>query len=36
VPILSAIPLIGELFKTRNTTDNQTQLLIVMTVNLVK
>lgn len=36
VPILSAIPLIGELFKTRKTTDNQTQLLIVMTVNLIK
>jgi type IV pilus assembly protein PilQ len=36
VPLLSAIPLIGELFKTRKTTDNQTQLLIVMTVNTVK
>jgi general secretion pathway protein D/type IV pilus assembly protein PilQ len=36
VPILSAIPLIGELFKTRRTSDNQTQLMIVMTVNVVK
>jgi type IV pilus assembly protein PilQ len=36
VPLLSAIPLIGELFKTRKTTDNQTQLLIVMTVNTIK
>ena len=36
VPILSAIPLIGELFKSRSTSDSQTQLLIVLTANIVK
>ena len=36
IPFLSAIPLIGELFKTRKTNDRQTQLLIIVTANLIK
>jgi type II secretory pathway component GspD/PulD (secretin) len=36
IPILSAIPLIGDLFKTRKTNDRQTQLLIVVTANIIK
>jgi type IV pilus assembly protein PilQ len=36
IPVLSAIPLIGDLFKTRKTNDRQTQLLIVVTANLIK
>lgn len=36
VPVLSAIPLIGELFKNRATSDEQRQLLIVVTADLIK
>jgi type IV pilus assembly protein PilQ len=36
IPILSAIPLIGDLFKTRKTNDRQSQLLIVVTANIIK
>jgi type II secretory pathway component GspD/PulD (secretin) len=36
IPLLSSIPLIGDLFKTRKTNDRQTQLLIVVTANLIK
>jgi type IV pilus assembly protein PilQ len=36
IPVLSSIPLIGDLFKTRKTNDRQTQLLIVVTANLIK
>jgi type IV pilus assembly protein PilQ len=36
IPLLSAIPLIGDLFKTRKTNDRQTQLLIVVTANIIK
>jgi type IV pilus assembly protein PilQ len=36
IPLLSAIPLIGDLFKTRKTNDRQSQLLIVVTANIIK
>ena len=36
IPVLSSIPLIGDLFKTRRTNDRQSQLLIVVTANLIK
>jgi type IV pilus assembly protein PilQ len=36
IPVLSSIPLIGDLFKTRRTNDHQTQLLIIVTANLIK
>jgi type IV pilus assembly protein PilQ len=36
VPILSAIPLIGDLFKTTRTSDTQKQLLIVITADIIK
>jgi len=35
VPILSAIPLVGELFKTRELRDNQVELLIIITANII-
>jgi type IV pilus assembly protein PilQ len=36
VPILSAIPLLGDLFKTTKTTDDQKQLLVVITADIIK
>ncbi len=36
VPILSAIPLIGDLFKTTKTSDDQKQLLVVITADIIK
>ena len=36
VPILSAIPLIGDLFKTTKTQDDQKQLLVVITADIIK
>jgi type IV pilus assembly protein PilQ len=36
VPILSAIPLLGDLFKTTQTTDEQKQLLVVITADIIK
>jgi type II secretory pathway component GspD/PulD (secretin) len=36
VPILSSIPLIGDLFKKSSSSSDQTQLLIVVTANIVK
>jgi type IV pilus assembly protein PilQ len=36
VPVLSAIPLIGDLFKNSSTSSDQTQLLIVVTANVIK
>jgi type II secretory pathway component GspD/PulD (secretin) len=36
VPVLSAIPLIGDLFKTTQTTDEQKQLLVVVTADIIK
>jgi type IV pilus assembly protein PilQ len=36
IPLLSAIPLIGDLFKTRKTNDRQSQLLIVVTASIIK
>ena len=36
VPILSALPLIGDAFKTRKNNERQSQLLIVLTADLVK
>jgi type IV pilus assembly protein PilQ len=36
IPVLSSIPLIGDLFKTRRTSERQSQLLIVVTANLIK
>ena len=36
VPILSSIPLIGELFKTRELRDAQIELLIIITANIIR
>ena len=36
IPVLSAIPLIGDLFKKSSTSSDQTQLLIVVTANIIK
>ncbi len=36
IPILSSIPLIGDLFKKSSTSSDQTQLLIVVTANIIK
>jgi type II secretory pathway component GspD/PulD (secretin) len=36
VPVLSAIPLVGDLFKTTRTRDDQTQLIAIVTANVVK
>ena len=36
IPVLSSIPLIGDLFKKSSTSSDQTQLLIVVTANIVK
>jgi type II secretory pathway component GspD/PulD (secretin) len=36
VPVLSAIPLIGDLFKNSSSSSDQTQLLIVVTANVIK
>jgi type II secretory pathway component GspD/PulD (secretin) len=36
VPILSAIPLLGDLFKTTKTSDEQKQLLVVITADIIK
>jgi type II secretory pathway component GspD/PulD (secretin) len=36
VPILSAIPIIGDLFKTTKTDDRQKQLLVVITADIIK
>ncbi len=36
VPVLSAIPLVGELFKKRSTSANQLQLLVILSANIVK
>jgi type IV pilus assembly protein PilQ len=36
IPVLSAIPLIGDLFKKSSSSSDQTQLLIVVTANIVK
>ena len=36
IPGLSAIPLIGDLFKKSSTSSDQTQLLIVVTANIIK
>jgi type II secretory pathway component GspD/PulD (secretin) len=36
VPVLSAIPLIGDLFKTTRTQDDQTQLIAVITASIIK
>jgi hypothetical protein len=36
VPILSSIPLIGELFKTRELRDSQIELLIIITANIIR
>jgi type II secretory pathway component GspD/PulD (secretin) len=36
VPVLSAIPLIGDLFKNTSSSSDQTQLLIVVTANVIK
>ncbi|MFN3266263.1 MAG: type II secretion system protein GspD [Deinococcales bacterium] len=36
VPVLSAIPLLGDLFKTTKTTDDQKQLLVVITADIIK
>ncbi len=36
VPVLSAIPLIGDLFKKTSSSSDQTQLLIVVTANVIK
>ena len=36
VPILSAIPLLGDLFKTTQTSDSQKQLLVVVTADIIK
>ncbi len=36
VPVLSAIPLLGDLFKTTKTSDEQKQLIIVVTADIIK
>jgi type II secretory pathway component GspD/PulD (secretin) len=36
IPFISSIPLLGEAFKTTNNSSEQTQILIVVTVNIVK
>jgi general secretion pathway protein D/type IV pilus assembly protein PilQ len=36
IPFISSIPLLGDAFKTTNTSSEQTQILIVVTVNLIK
>jgi type IV pilus assembly protein PilQ len=36
VPVLSAIPLLGDLFKTTKTSDSQKQLLVVITADIIK
>ncbi len=36
VPILSAIPILGDLFKTTKTSDEQKQLLVVVTADIIK
>jgi Bacterial type II and III secretion system protein/Bacterial type II/III secretion system short domain len=36
LPYLSSIPLIGDVFKTSNTSSTQTQIIIVVTVNVIK
>ncbi len=36
VPVLSAIPLIGDLFKTTKSSDDQKQLLVVITADIIK
>jgi type IV pilus assembly protein PilQ len=36
IPVLSSIPLIGDLFKKSSTSSDQTQLLIVVTANIIK
>jgi type II secretory pathway component GspD/PulD (secretin) len=36
IPVLSAIPLIGDLFKNSSSSSDQTQLLIVVTANVIK
>jgi general secretion pathway protein D/type IV pilus assembly protein PilQ len=36
IPFISSIPLLGEAFKTTNTSSEQTQVLIVITVNVIK
>jgi type II secretory pathway component GspD/PulD (secretin) len=36
LPYLSSIPLIGDVFKTTSSSSNQTQIIIVVTVNVIK
>ncbi|NJK46769.1 MAG: hypothetical protein HC933_23195 [Pleurocapsa sp. SU_196_0] len=36
LPYLSSIPLIGDVFKTSNSSSTQTQIIIVVTVNVIK
>ena len=36
IPVLSSIPLIGDLFKKSTSSSDQTQLLIVVTANIIK
>jgi type II secretory pathway component GspD/PulD (secretin) len=36
IPYLSSIPLIGDAFKTTNSSSAQTQIIIVVTVNVIK
>jgi type II secretory pathway component GspD/PulD (secretin) len=36
IPVLSSIPLIGDLFKKTSSSSDQTQLLIVVTANIIK
>ena len=36
IPFISSIPLLGEAFKTTKSSSEQTQILIVVTVNLIK
>jgi type IV pilus assembly protein PilQ len=36
IPVLSSIPLIGDLFKKSSNSSDQTQLLIVVTANIIK
>jgi type II secretory pathway component GspD/PulD (secretin) len=36
IPVLSAIPILGDLFKTTKTSDSQKQLLVVITADIIK
>jgi len=36
IPVLGDLPVIGELFKTRNFVNNETELVIIITPQIVK